>query len=107
MQVEKTKENLKKCLCMKCPSYTTSCKLKAMPETIVKLFEDLDKVEHFEGMFCAFEKSNCIHENKGCKCVDCPIYTQYDLVREDYCLKTGGCTPYRCPNDFYGSHQKK
>ncbi len=90
MQVARTKENLKECQCMHCPSYTTGCKIKSMPENIVNLMEGLDDTDHFESMFCAFERSNCIHEDKGCLCSDCPIHKKYDLSKHDYCLKTGG-----------------
>jgi len=30
----KTKENLQKCICMKYPSYTFTCKMKSMPGNI-------------------------------------------------------------------------
>ena len=47
-------------------------------------------LEHLELMFCAFEKSNCIHENRGCLCEKCPVHKKYALNNEDYCLNTGG-----------------
>lgn len=90
MQVAKTKENLKNCQCMHCPSYSTGCKIKSMPENILHMMENIENVEHFEGMFCAFEKSKCIHEDKGCVCDTCPVHKQYQLNKDDYCLKTGG-----------------
>ena len=90
MQVERTKENLRDCRCRDCPSYTMGCKVMNYPLNLLKLAADLDNVEHFEGMFCAFEKSHCIEEDKGCLCEDCPVHAKYDLVRDDYCLKTGG-----------------
>ena len=83
MRVEKTKENLQRCLCMSCPSYTMGCKLKNMPENLVKL-------DHFESMYCAFDKSHCIEHDKGCICSKCQNYKDYNLHNEDYCLKTGG-----------------
>lgn len=88
--VARTKENLERCKCMSCPSYTLGCKLKNMPANLFKMMENLDNAEHFEGMYCAFEKSNCIHENKGCMCSSCEIHNKYDLKREDYCLTSGG-----------------
>lgn len=87
MQVERTKDNLKSCQCMHCPSYTTGCKIKSMPENIVNLMEGLNEAKHFEGMFCAFERSDCIKENKGCFCSDCPIHNKYGLKSGAYCLK--------------------
>ena len=44
MLVAKTKENLKRCKCMGCPSYTLGCKIKNVPENLFKLMEDLDNV---------------------------------------------------------------
>ena len=51
---------------------------------------DVSHLEHLELMFCAFEKSNCIHENRGCLCEKCPVHKKYALNNEDYCLNTGG-----------------
>lgn len=88
--VARTKENLERCKCMDCPSYTLGCKLKSMPENIYKMMKDLDTTEHFEGMFCAFEKSHCIEEDRGCLCSSCDIYHQYQLDRREFCLSDGG-----------------
>ena len=90
MRVEKTKENLQRCLCMSCPSYTMGCKLKNMPENLVKMFEDFEQLDHFESMYCAFDKSHCIEHDKDCICSKCQNYKDYNLHNEDYCLKTGG-----------------
>ena len=87
--VARTKENLEKCKCMDCPSYTLGCKLKNMPENLYKIMHDLD-TEHFEGMFCAFEKSHCIEEDKGCLCSTCEVYHKYQLDRREFCLSDGG-----------------
>ena len=69
MQVEKTKENACNCLCMMCPSYEKVCKLKNQTQNQDISTQSLQNETHYEKLFCAFEKSNCIH-------VDC--------------LKTGG-----------------
>ncbi len=100
MQVAKTKENLQDCRCRECPSYTTGCKIKNYPINMLKLLNDLEKTDHFEGMFCAFEKSHCIEEDKGCLCEECPIHAKYGLVREDYCIKTGGVVSHSCVTGF-------
>ncbi len=100
MLVAKTKENLKKCKCMSCPSYTLGCKIKNVPENMFKLMDDLDNLQHYEAMYCAFEKSHCIDEDKGCLCETCPIHDEYDLHREDYCLKTGGSLAHKCVMGF-------
>ena len=45
-------------------------------------------------MFCAFSKSECIKEDKGCICPECEIHKMYDLNREDYCIVSGGIPEY-------------
>ncbi len=40
--VERTKENLAKCLCKGCPSYTFACKMMAMPGDIILLIDPMD-----------------------------------------------------------------
>jgi hypothetical protein len=89
-QVAKTKENLAKCMCMKCPSYTFACKMKSMPGNIMAMMSDLAEKKHMEGMYCAFEQSKCIDEEKGCVCGDCPIHKENDLDKGYYCMATGG-----------------
>ena len=89
-EVAKTKENLRKCKCMTCPSYTDKCKVKNAPENLLKLMGDLNKTDHYEKMFCAFERSNCIEEANGCLCSDCAVFREYNLKSNDFCLKTGG-----------------
>lgn len=88
--VARTSENLKKCLCADCPSYTTGCKIKNYLANLFRLAEGLDNIEHFEGMFCAFGKSNCIHEDKGCLCEQCSVFAENGLSREEYCMTDGG-----------------
>lgn len=100
MLVAKTKENLKECQCPNCPSYTLGCKIKNYPINAIKMFEDLDNLEHFESMFCAFEKSHCIEEDRGCLCETCPVFAKYDLVRDEYCMKTGGKLSHQCVTGF-------
>lgn len=90
MAVEKTIANIKKCICMKCPSYSFSCKVKSMPTNMLALVEGMDQVEHVEGMFCAYEKSNCIEVEKGCDCRDCQVFKENGLDKTYHCLVTGG-----------------
>ena len=86
-KVEKSKENLKKCICMKCPSYTFTCKIKSMPKNMMNMMsKDLSKVEHMEGMFCAFGESKCIKEEKGCICASCELYKENNLNKSYFCL---------------------
>ena len=89
-KVAKTKENLKKCVCMKCPSYTTGCKMKNMPANMIGMMTGIEKKEHFEGLFCAFEESNCIKEKKGCLCLTCPVALENNLDKQYYCINKDG-----------------
>ena len=100
MRVAKTVENLKKCRCMDCPSYTMGCKVKNYPINIAKLAGGLDGVEHYEKMFCAFGKSNCIHEDKGCLCEKCQIFAENKLTRDEYCMTDGGNKEPSCSMNF-------
>ena len=84
--VAKTKENLKKCICMKCPSYTFMCKVKSMPANMMAMVSDVSTVDHMEGMFCAFGKSKCIDEKQGCICGNCEIFKEYDLKDGYFCM---------------------
>lgn len=98
--VARTFENLKKCRCSGCPSYTAGCKIKEFPASLMKLVDGLDHTEHFEGMFCAFEKSHCINEDKGCLCEECAVFAENRLNRDEYCLKTGGKDSHKCKFGF-------
>lgn len=90
MEVAKTVENMKKCICMKCPSYSFACKIKSMPTNMMALVDGMANVDHVEGMFCAYEKSRCIDEEKGCICGDCKIFQENGLTTTYFCLATGG-----------------
>ena len=89
-QVEKTIENLKKCVCMKCPSYTMGCKMKSMPSNIMGMISGISKRDHFEGLYCAFEESRCIKERKGCTCAGCPVYKENNLEKLYFCVTKDG-----------------
>ena len=100
--VLRTSENMKKCLCSACPSYTTKCKIKNYPINMMKLVDGIENVEHFEKMFCAFGKSNCISENRGCLCEQCDVYNENNLSKED------SHEPYGSRNDgFNGAKRPK
>jgi hypothetical protein len=66
---------------------------------MMKLVEGVENVDHFEKMFCAFGKSNCISENKGCMCEQCDVYYENNLDKEDYCLADGGVDCSACAID--------
>ncbi|WP_297596556.1 DUF2769 domain-containing protein [uncultured Cetobacterium sp.] len=88
--VEKSLENLKKCICMHCKSYTLGCKLKEMPKNmfeIMKHHKNFEEIKHLDGLFCAFGKSECITEEKECICNKCELYKTYCLDKSYYCIK--------------------
>jgi hypothetical protein len=69
MKVADTKENLMKCICMKCPTHNKCMK---------------DKME---GLFCARGKTTCELEKNGCLCGECPVASENDLEGMYYCEK--------------------
>lgn len=90
-KVKRTRENLAKCLCKECPSYTFTCKLMAMPGNVILLIDPMDDESlHAETMFCAYNKSQCINEEKGCKCPDCEVNKENDLGKTYFCISEGG-----------------
>ncbi|MBR2299880.1 MAG: DUF2769 domain-containing protein [Alphaproteobacteria bacterium] len=89
-KVEKTEQNIERCLCLNCPSYSSSCKIKNAHQTTNQPSADLLWRTHYEKMFCAFEKSNCIHADKGCICDKCANFRDYNLKNCTYCIHTGG-----------------
>lgn len=90
-KVERTRENLLKCLCKSCPSYTFACKLTATPGNIILLIDPSDNERlHAETMFCAYQKSRCITEEKGCKCSACKVHMENELDKIYYCTSEGG-----------------
>ncbi|MCK5039667.1 MAG: DUF2769 domain-containing protein [Candidatus Aenigmarchaeota archaeon] len=90
-KVEKSKENLKKCICMKCPSYKLGCKMKSMPKNMMTMLKgNISELNHFEGLFCAFENSNCITEESGCICANCELYKENKLDKLYFCTQTEG-----------------
>ena len=88
--VNKTQKNIERCLCLSCPSYSTSCKIKNAFQNQSRATTSLENRTHYEKMFCAFEKSNCIHLDKGCLCNKCLNFKEYNLSNCTYCLHTGG-----------------
>jgi hypothetical protein len=84
--VPKTKANLMKCQCIKCPSYIFSCKMKAMPGNVILMMGDMEKHIHAEAMFCAYGKSDCINEEKGCLCGTCAVFKEYEPGKGYFCL---------------------
>jgi len=88
--VPKTKENVKKCMCTKCPSYTLICKVKSVPDKVSVNFSHLEFKSHAEVMFCAYEPSRCIEKEKGCLCESCELFREYELEKSFFCIIAGG-----------------
>lgn len=88
-EVPKTKGTLMRCLCMTCPSYTFTCKVLGMTGNVILMMGNMEKI-HAEAMFCAYEQSHCIDEEKGCMCGNCENHKEYQLSKFYYCRATGG-----------------
>ncbi len=58
------------CVCAKCPSWTPECAEKGE-----------------KGGYCAVGKSECITEEKGCICGDCPVAEKLGLKWGYYCTR--------------------
>ncbi len=84
--VEKNQENLEMCKCMDCPSYSITCKIKEMPHNIIDEIQGIENVSDLEQMFCAYTKSRCINEDKGCMCNECGVHGKYNLEDGSYCI---------------------
>ena len=88
--VARTMDNLRKCDCMKCPSYNFACKVKSMPSNVILMMGPVGAMPNAEAMFCAFDKSRCIDEEKGCICATCAVAKENGLEKGFYCTVTGG-----------------
>ena len=62
MLVPNTEENLEKCSCMDCPTYSQCMK------------------ENGQILFCSTGKSDCRVEMKECICDGCPVDKEYHLT---------------------------
>lgn len=63
MPVADTLENMKKCICMRCPSFPGK-----------------------PGLFCAKGKSTKKVTRKGCTCMDCKVHTENRLKGGYFCV---------------------
>ncbi len=89
-KVAKNRDNLLKCLCKKCPTYSFTCKMISAPGNIILLLDPKEDRLQAETLFCAFSKSKCIEEDKGCICSQCDVYKENDLKNNYFCLADGG-----------------
>lgn len=68
MKVDKTDENMKRCICSGCPTFD-GCMSK-----------------NKESFFCAEGKSSCEFKKHGCICGECPLSSEYLLDKTYYCV---------------------
>ncbi len=87
-KVEKSMSNLTKCVCHLCPTYTFTCKIKAVPSIVKGVVTNIAHAEHIDSMFCAFGNSKCIDEEKACICADCDVYKENGLDAGYYCTRS-------------------
>ena len=70
---------------------SASASVKAMPKNMLTMMRgNIGELDHFEGLFCAFERSNCITEIIECICETCDVFKEHDLPNYGYCTTTGG-----------------
>jgi len=62
-------EKINKCICKTCSTYNDCMQ------------------ENMEGLFCALTKSECDIPKKNCICNECPVYSEYGLKYDTYCIK--------------------
>jgi len=69
MKTANTEDNMKKCICSRCP-----------------LYNDCNK-ENSEGLYCARTKTECPMDNtKACICGACVVFAENDLTEGYFCL---------------------
>ena len=66
-KIADSEENLKKCICTGCPSYTECMKGKT------------------QALFCAKGKTDCELTRNGCLCGACPVASENRLDKMYYC----------------------
>jgi hypothetical protein len=66
-KVPDTQENIQKCICGGCPSYS-------------QCMRDKDEI-----LYCARSKSDCQIVKNGCLCGACPLTSEFNLNKLYYC----------------------
>jgi hypothetical protein len=66
-KIPDTQENIQKCICGGCPSYSQCMRGK-------------DEI-----LYCARAKSHCEIVKSGCLCGACPLTPEFDLDKMYYC----------------------
>lgn len=86
-KIEFSMENIKQCLCSKCPVQIESQCVKDKQKIMLLITQqDLDSPmrmdsERVPGVYCSTGKAICkdIDTEKVCKCNECPIWNEYAL----------------------------
>lgn len=73
-RVPQINENFNRCLCPVCPTYTST-------------FCADEEEESREKMFCSIGQASCALDQNGCICGDCPVWKEYELTSNYYCIK--------------------
>ena len=61
-----------------------------MPGNIILMIGDMSHKIHVKAMFCAFEKSSYIDEEKGCSCGNCDLFKEYVFGKGYFCIVSDG-----------------
>jgi hypothetical protein len=75
-----TGENIKKCICTRCPVQSTS---QCVKEKMEKAEEMMPTPEDLPGLYCATGAAACedLDTRQMCICGDCPLWEEYELAR--------------------------
>ncbi len=87
-KVDFNMDNIKKCLCVKCPVQAKSECVKKKAEMGMKMMENqgnikmMPKAEDVPGMYCSTGRAVCvdIDTKQMCICGTCPIWGEYKLA---------------------------
>lgn len=99
MSIDFSMENIKKCLCMKCPVQIGSQCVKDKQKIMLLITQqDLDSPmrmdeERVPGLYCSTGKALCkdIKTHEICLCKECPLWLENKLDEKEY-------TNYYCVN---------
>lgn len=83
MKIEFNRENIEKCLCIKCKVQSKS---QCIKDKVILLQEKalssaLVEPKEFPSLHCASGKEQCndLHVKENCMCLDCPIWKDNEL----------------------------
>ena len=65
--------------------------MKTMPKNMMTMVKgNISELDHFDGLFCAFEKSECITEITECLCETCVVFKDNNLTNYGFCTVDNG-----------------